>query len=334
MKYNNLRTSIFGLLLIGFLSACSTEFDVLAPYKEVPVIYGLISTEDTLHVIKVNKGFSNEGRDANDIAQNNPDSINYGDNLEVSLINITANPRDTLRLRAIDSLPKEAGLFSYPDQITYVGEKILNPEDDYKLLVVNKTTGTTADGNTNMVGKMELDRSLVNVVANFYSTITNSLLNQRFDLSLAKNGTYVSFDAYVNIIEYYSDRDSILKTVKIQVSSGRSFSANASNATFVLSGESFVTAIQSAFIPANDPTTLTSRVAINIDIEAYASTRDFERYFLASRATSAISQTRPFFTNINNGLGLFTSRGVARRTYPLSATTPILLRQRLPDYKF
>ncbi len=332
MKYNSLRTSIFSLFIIGSLSACSTEFDVLAPYKEVPVIYGLISIEDTLHVIKVNKGFNNEGRDANDIAQNNPDSINYGSNLEVLLINTIK--RDTLSLRAIDSLPKEAGLFSYPDQITYVGEKILNPEDDYKLLVVNKTTGTTADANTDMVGKMELDRTLVNVVANFYNTFNNSLLNQRFDLSLAKNGTYVSFDAYVNIIEYYSDRDSILKTVRIQVSSGRSFSANASNATFTLPGETFVTAIQSAFSPANDPPTLTSRTAVNIDVEVYASTRDFERYFLASRATSAISQTRPFFTNINNGLGLFTSRGVARRTYPLSATTPILLRQRLPDYKF
>ena len=46
-----------GLLLGLFVSACSNEFDVAAPYQDIPVVYGVVSPDDTAHYIRVERAF-------------------------------------------------------------------------------------------------------------------------------------------------------------------------------------------------------------------------------------------------------------------------------------
>lgn len=60
------------------LSACSNEFEVTAPWKDIPVVYGIISPNDTAHYVRIEKAFLDPGTSALDLARI-PDSLYYDD---------------------------------------------------------------------------------------------------------------------------------------------------------------------------------------------------------------------------------------------------------------
>ncbi len=71
-----------GSLLFGFVllfNACSTDFKVGAPYKEISVVYFLLSASDSANYVKITKGFYDENLNNLLIAQN-ADSL-YSSNL-------------------------------------------------------------------------------------------------------------------------------------------------------------------------------------------------------------------------------------------------------------
>ena len=78
------RRTIALLILPAVFAACSTELEVSAPYKDITVVYGVLSTratdgvsDETRHYVKINKAFLGEG-DALVYAQI-PDSTEYDD---------------------------------------------------------------------------------------------------------------------------------------------------------------------------------------------------------------------------------------------------------------
>ncbi|MBK6986941.1 MAG: hypothetical protein IPH33_01125 [Bacteroidetes bacterium] len=68
---------------LGLLNSCSTDFDIVAPYKEVIVVNGLINPLDSVHYVHVGKIFLGEG-DVYTMAQQ-ADSVNYADILDVKM---------------------------------------------------------------------------------------------------------------------------------------------------------------------------------------------------------------------------------------------------------
>ncbi len=73
-----MKKILFSLSLISsvaiLFNSCTTEFDVAAPYKEIPVIVGLLNKSDSIHFIKVNKAYLNKdgsAYDAGTIADSN-----------------------------------------------------------------------------------------------------------------------------------------------------------------------------------------------------------------------------------------------------------------------
>ena len=71
------------LILSASLYACKTDFDVIAPYREVMVIDGLLDATDSVQTVSVTKAFLGEGN-ALVMAQQS-DSLNYADVLDVQL---------------------------------------------------------------------------------------------------------------------------------------------------------------------------------------------------------------------------------------------------------
>ena len=65
----------FGLLL----SACSNDFEVTAPWKDIPVVYAILSPQDTAHYIRIEKAFIDPDKSALEIARI-PDSLYYPEN--------------------------------------------------------------------------------------------------------------------------------------------------------------------------------------------------------------------------------------------------------------
>jgi hypothetical protein len=68
---------VFLLLFIATIvfSSCKNDLKLNAPYKEIPSIYAVLSPQENVHIIRVNKVFLGEG-DANAMAKV-ADSVNY-----------------------------------------------------------------------------------------------------------------------------------------------------------------------------------------------------------------------------------------------------------------
>jgi hypothetical protein len=62
MKYFFRINGVFLLALSLLFSSCETDVDVIAPYQEKMVVYGLLNQTDTIQLIKINKVFFGQRR--------------------------------------------------------------------------------------------------------------------------------------------------------------------------------------------------------------------------------------------------------------------------------
>lgn len=100
----------FGL----FLSACANDFEVTAPWKDVPVVYAILSPQDTAHYVRVEKAFLDPEKSALEIAQI-ADSLYYPANAISVWLERTDN-QTLLQLQrvdgALDGYPRAPGVFA------------------------------------------------------------------------------------------------------------------------------------------------------------------------------------------------------------------------------
>ena len=152
---------LFCLAAVMGFSACSTDVDLYADYKEVPVVYGLLDARADTNYIKITRTFYAQG-DAYTSAAN-PDSSNYPGKLDVRLVEYLN--RDSIREIILDTITihnKEQGLFYAPDQKLYYTTEPLNLNSNsehysYRLKVVlpDRILTTKADivGNSSLACK-------------------------------------------------------------------------------------------------------------------------------------------------------------------------------------
>ena len=109
------------LLLITIATlfhSCSTDFDVTAPYKEIPVVFGIINKDEAVQYIKINKAYLNDEGSAI-IAGTVPDSNIYPYPIEAKLYATFSPLTELNNIKYVDSvvldtahLNKEAGNFN------------------------------------------------------------------------------------------------------------------------------------------------------------------------------------------------------------------------------
>ncbi|MCC6412424.1 MAG: DUF4249 family protein [Saprospiraceae bacterium] len=106
------------LLLIPFIallwSSCSNDFDVTAPWKEVPVVYAMLSPKDTANYIRVEKAFLDPEQSALLIAQI-ADSLYYpASAIQVFLERVSTGERYTcVRVDGnLEGFVREGGIFA------------------------------------------------------------------------------------------------------------------------------------------------------------------------------------------------------------------------------
>ncbi len=148
MKCNNF---ILALVVLSCFAGCKRDFDLTAPYKEIPVVYGLLNVDSTAHYIRVQKAFLIDG-DAT-VAAGITDSIYYADSITVKLIGfLNGSKKDSFYLHKIDGntigLPKDTGLFANTPNILYTFNGIIKATQTYRLEVWRdgKMIAHTTDG--------------------------------------------------------------------------------------------------------------------------------------------------------------------------------------------
>lgn len=140
------------MLMLG--SACNKNFKVGAEYKDITVVYALLSKADTVHYIKVTKGFFDETKDNLMLAQI-ADSIYY-QSLDVKMMEISNGAIvDSTALTLVDlnldGNIKDSGIFAQSPNYAYRYERKLNSDRRYRLKIRNLQNGKEIEGETEII---------------------------------------------------------------------------------------------------------------------------------------------------------------------------------------
>jgi len=311
------------LLLISLfltINNCSTDFSLNAEDGETTIVYGLLDQSETTHYVRVTKSFSASGNAI--LLATEPDSslYNNGDDvfepwekeLEV-IVEEVVNGRINNSYSLKDTtVPKEQGAFgSQNGQLVYYFEEPnLNENATYRLTVDIDEGDKIVSAETEVVKDFNFTSKTKNRFIVGTSFASNNINSKYPDIDIewteTDNGFKYEPSVRFNYTEYYSSGDSaqffidwIQETKKI---------GEASNKKFVIeiSGEAFYQFIGNKVTPL--PANVTKRVMRGLDFFVTVAGEELNTYIDLSEPSTGIVQEKPKYTNIENGLGLFSSR--------------------------
>ena len=151
------------LLVLGLFSllSCDNELDLVSDYKDIPVVYGILSLPQDEQFIRIEKAFIDPTTSALDIAQN-PDSLYY-ENINVSILHEgSGTVYDLERVDGGDyDLPRDIGVFASDPNVLYKSEEgIFYPEsgETYTLQIQRNNIDTLVTSTIVMINEPRIVR--------------------------------------------------------------------------------------------------------------------------------------------------------------------------------
>ena len=300
------------------LSACSEDFEVSAPYKNITVVYGLLNPADTAHYIRIQKAFLDEHKNAADMAKT-PDSSFYADldvkveevsNSSGAVVSTILPSRVDLNL---EGYPKEPGAFFTAPSYAWKFKRNLNPAYSYRLLVTNRQTGELISARTAIIANDPFNFRVPSFDQQSYTlAFANPLPNTPFRLNINRLPDSAAY--FEGIIRFhYVDKNTITNQQTDRSVDWNFATVNrTSGSNFInldVTTGSFFQFLASTMgiAPAN-----TERYMDSVDMFVWAGTQELQQYRTVNQAQGGLTadQIRPFYTNIQgaNALGLLAGR--------------------------
>ena len=297
MKKIYLLVSVFTIIF----TSCDTDFDVNAEWEEVTVVYGLLDAGDEMKTqqIKISKAFLGK-MDALQMAQF-ADSINFDQGeLAVKVIKVKNNGiRDTITLDEVPTLRND-GVFN--DSIivyTFENNNFLNSNFEYELLIKNNITGNEVSSATNIISGFNFDMGAGFPFGFIETWIPGNPSATKFSSTVVTwgNSTDNGVQYQIELIFNYNEND---------IAKNLIYTSSVLEETniFEFEGEKFFNFLKNELV--KDP--LIERKFLSIDLIMTVGSENLKTYRVINEEITGIVQERPQFTNINNGIGLFSAR--------------------------
>lgn len=312
MKVTRSLITLIALVLLTL--SCSNDFELEATWKDIPVVYGFLSRQDTAHYIRVEKAFLEPGGNASQIAQI-ADSLYYDDKVQVQLERVSSG--QTYLMQRVDGskegYPREDGAFATQPNVLY---KIpatainLRAGETIRLLINRGEDKAPATAETKILDEIIPRETNPLSPVNFgYDRSVSFAWNtdeaaQIFDLRLiihyleSKPGNSNDFEAKELV---WVLADDLLRE-----------NQDASRVTYEVEGIELY-----KFLAANlEPVSDRVRIFQTFDIQITGAGEELVEALRLIRINSGItsSQTIPTYTNLSEGRGIFSSRSMAIRT--------------------
>ncbi len=307
-------TRLFFPALIAALafSTCTTDFELEAPWKDIPVAYGFLDLQDTAHYIRVEKAFLQPGGNANNIAQI-ADSLYYPASVTVQLEKRNTGQRFTLaRVDGnAEGYPRQSGPFATaPNYLYKIKASVANlvPEQPVRLLIDRGNGLPLVTAETTVLGPI-----------NPRVTSPGSPLNLDYARQLVflwdipPSGAIFDLRMRIHYRETGPDGTASKTLEWILKRDIEKPQPNSESLRFdELRGEDFF-----RFIGGNiDASVNRQRSLQSIDLVYTAGGAELRDLIRVERANTGItsSQAVPVYTNLSEGRGVFSSRTTAVRT--------------------
>ena len=288
------------IILFVTLVQCKNDFKVNEDWSDISVVYGLISSKDTVHYIRLSKAFLGE-QDAYQMAQVS-DSLYYKNAIVYIEEDGTSNK---IYFSKDSTIQKDSGIFAYDKNIYYkaISPLSINPDAKYKLNIF--TNGKTITSETSLLQSFIIEPLPPNSVS-LYQSDKGLTVKWTSQPNARIFETNVRFYYYEITSDTTTDTTKKYIDIKLATQTTLSILGN-ENMEALLTGGTFLTTVGNK-VPNN--TNVLKRVVAHASIEVTISvgSDDLYTYMQVNQPSTGIVSERPVFSNISNGLGLFTSK--------------------------
>ena len=322
------------LLMLGtWFTSCSTDVDLYADYKDIPVVYGLIDAKADTNYIKITRAFCSDNDhplDANAAALVY-DSSNYPGRLNAFIMEMKSTSGQpflpTGRYIPLDTLTihnKKPGAFYAPNQLLYYTDQQFNTNSEgekyrYKLYVI-KPDNDTVTAETGIVGgDISVGSSMVNFQARpssvsqvMYFTASEEGLLYEIAMKFKYREIHEGQPMEQKEVSWTSGTKPLEAFEKVADQSYKHFYSV--NALF----KALDRAIGNDTVwDVNHPNVI--RYMDDFVISISSAGEDFYNYYQYTMSTQYGLSLSSEYTNINGGCGLFSSRIQVERSVMLSS---------------
>ena len=299
-----MKNKIILLLFSVFFLSCETDFDVNAEWQDVTVVFGLLDPNNEDQLIKINKAFLGPG-DALQMASV-ADSTNYDPSeITVKVHRVkqqTFGGYDTLASVTLSDtlLEKDEGLFSTEENIIYTFKKpssFYNTNSLYLLDILNENTQERITSETEIINTFSFESLNPSFEWGLYNgELPDSLKfrTKNIEWQKSQNGLIYQLDIVINFLENNDTVNLVWSQPLVEYTSG--------NMSLQIKGEQFFQFL------VNNLDNNTVKQFLNLDLVMTIGTVELKTYIDVNKPFSGIVQERPTYKNINNGIGLFSSR--------------------------
>ena len=317
-----IRKTLLVLITLASIVSCDNDLDIIAEWKDIPVVYGILNAQDSVHYVKLNKAFLGQG-DVLSMAQEY-DSLYYNqEEVGLRLIEYRKTAGQYIETKSIEMEPTDQfakppnGIFSSPDQIIYKSNALLNNERYYSAQVYDKSIDTVIASNL--------------IPIDILSPLQVIKPNPASALNLVPNGNYPI------TVEWSPLENAALYELKIRFHYVEQEIANLSNTVDKFIDWTFPYLLPTSSISSEsislDAEQFLNFLAVNIDqnpnvyrqvkgmqvsqatishacldVTLMAAAHDLSTYILLNQNSNSIVVERPEYSNIDNGIGILSSR--------------------------
>lgn len=297
------------LIVILFSFSCSNDLEVLAPYEENALIYGLLNPFSDTQFVKINKVFTNPNQKAKDVAQ-------ISDSLYFDSINPVIIEEQTGRIIPLyraNVLFKQSGIFANsPNYLYATTEKIFprigTQNATYRLEVKLPKSGKTVSSVTNIpdyfISVAPVNPSILPKQISFPDS-SSGFTNTRIQFTSPLKSKVFDGIFYFNYLEVNkSDTNiKIKKTLAIHLFDGYRSTSDKRQENFNINYRGIYFYNNVLLRLKIDPNI--ERRFLPCEFAIFAGNLELDNYMQASKPSIGIVQKQTDYSNIINGIGLF-----------------------------
>lgn len=314
MKYIKPLIILLTVTILFFTESCKTDFELFAPYDDIPVIFGMLDQTVDTQFVKINKTYRGDG-----------DNTQYARiNDSVLFKNVSARVDEIVNGNIVNSYPLnetwkkvEPGIFYGDSQKVYyflTPGSGLNVNAEYKLEINIDEGRKSVSAKTKLVEDFAFKATFINKGFSGYnfagtnSSITNQYPKFNVEWTSGKGGT--RYEASLRFYyEEYNQNGIELKYLDWFLGTKKTINDRGGEDMRVeIIGDAFYKMIASKLANYPNESNVTQRKFKRIEFRVAAAGEDLATYMEVNEPSNSIVTNRPSFTNIDGGIGVFSSR--------------------------
>lgn len=328
-------SSIVLFLAIATFFGCETEIDVIAPKKDMTIIYGLLEANQTRHYIRINRSFV--GESAASVLAAEAGANEYKDEevlqAEVRELGVDGNVRKSFQIKPTYVYGKENGTFFSDSNKVYYFDGTLSSDFEYQLYlrikpegedekevsaITNVLTSSEGTGSDIMVTKPRLTKPCGSIGTDRdngeVDWVINNEIRDSWSLKWSAANNASSYTSYGRFYyrEVYPDgsvkKDSVLIPIGVENVTQNS---DLGEVEFRIAPSEFFQTIGREipdFVTGEDEFERIINDTIEFFIEI--ANEELATYVEINKPATNVVQERPEYTNVTNGIGIFASKYV------------------------